>query len=173
VGPARARDADRARVYAAEQAAFEGTLAEEPLSGAELSALVDAVIASAPWRAAGLPRPELRPARRDAARSSATCDAGRWVVRVAAGQATATTVAHELAHVAAGAEHGHGAAFRRAYLDVVGLVLGEPGRRLLAGELTAHGLRAPAASWPAAPGHGALGDVVAARAQRLLGATPR
>ncbi len=111
-------DEGRTAVYEAEKAAFEGTDLEADIGVEHALALADRVVASAWWPG---PTVRVRVARSDARSSSSRSGSAidGVVVRVAAGQATPATVAHELAHALAGVQRGHDAVFRRAYLDVV------------------------------------------------------
>ncbi|WP_420450588.1 hypothetical protein [Ilumatobacter sp.] len=115
-------DADRAQVYAAELAAFDGTDLEEVVGVESVAAAIGEVVASSWW-----PRPavSVAAARRDARSSVTRCtgivgDASE--IRIAGPQATLATAAHELAHALAGVAHGHDAVFRRAHLDVIAAI---------------------------------------------------
>lgn len=110
------RDRDRAAVYAAELAAFDGTDLEDVVPLAVLAERARLVTGSEWWPGPAL---DVRPARRDARSSTTRCDGAGATVRIAAGQSTVATLAHELAHALAGAARGHDAVFRQAYLDVV------------------------------------------------------
>jgi hypothetical protein len=114
-------DNERAAVYAAELAAFDGTDLEVVLGSEAIVSLVANLTEGEWWPG---PRVDVRRARADAQASSATClepaDVVGWtVVRFAAEQTTVATAAHEVAHALAGLDFGHGPVFRRAYLDVV------------------------------------------------------
>lgn len=119
-------DRDRAAVYAAEQAAFDGTDLESVVGVQAAAGLIAAVAATSWWPG---PPVDGRPARVDARSSSARTSGPAHpatvlrddavVIRLAAPQATPATVAHELAHALAGVGRGHDEVFRRAYLDVV------------------------------------------------------
>lgn len=144
-------DTDRAQVYAAEVAAFEGTTAEEIVPFHQVVALSGRVMSDPWWPVAWV---EVRRARADAMSSStrAGCDV---VVRIADPQMTPATLVHELAHVLAGAGSGHGPLFRRAHVDVATVALGAG----VAGWLTAAyaGAGLPLAERPwAAPPTGAI-----------------
>ena len=80
-------------------------------------------IAAGPWWTG--PAVTVRRARAGTASSVAAGSVGRpgapIEIRLADGQCTVATGAHELAHALAGVEHGHDAVFRRAYLDVVAM----------------------------------------------------
>jgi hypothetical protein len=144
-------------VYAAEAAAFDGTDLELVRSFDEVSAVI-AAVAEGPW----WPGTPVRvvAARRDAASSSARerADAGT-VIRLAAGQTTVATAAHELAHALAGPGAGHSPVFLAAYLDVVAVVTNLDSRdrrhRLhvdqLRDALGAAGLVVGTRAWPAPP----------------------
>jgi hypothetical protein len=113
-------DRGRAEVYAAELAAFEGTELEAVVGFHELVALAERVMSEAWWPKG---RVRVRRARADA-RSSATRHTSRAVIHLAAPQMTPATLVHELAHVLAGVEAGHGALFRRAHVDVASFAFG-------------------------------------------------
>ncbi len=85
------------------------------------------------WRQAGGPAVDVVAARRTARSSSARHD-GRHaaVIRLAAGQLDDVTIAHELAHLLAGIDHGHDERFRAAHLDVVALLAGTRAASMLA-----------------------------------------
>jgi len=113
-------DSDRAAVYAAEQAAFDGTDLESvrPVEG--VVAAIDAVTSGAWWPG---PRVEVTSTRRDARSSSARLvDDSATEIRLSREQMTVATAAHELAHALAGPAAGHGAVYRAAYLDVVAVM---------------------------------------------------
>lgn len=116
-------DRGREEVYAAELAAFDGTDLELVVAFDELTALAARLTAGGWW-----PHGEVRVvrARRDAASSSTRrTDARRGVVvRLAAPQLTRATLVHELAHVLAGVDAGHGPVFRRAHVDLARLAFG-------------------------------------------------
>ncbi len=116
-------DVDRARVYAAEVAAFDGTDLEDVIGFARVASLLASVI-EGPWWSG--PVVEVRRARRDARSSSTRCPVSLTgavaVIRLADAQSTVATGAHELAHALAGVDAGHGPCFRAAYLDVIAVV---------------------------------------------------
>jgi hypothetical protein len=116
-------DTDRSGVYAAELAAFDGTDLETVVEFDALRRRVSSVTAGEWWTGPGV---DVRRARVDAHSSSARCGASASddtvVIRLAAGQVTLATAAHELAHALAGPARGHGAEFRRAYLDVIAVI---------------------------------------------------
>ncbi len=123
----------RAELYACELAAFDGTDLEAVRAHHTVAAVIERLVAE-PWWAGPPVRVE---AARSGAMSSAThgpvsnpdataagVDASRIpvTIRLAAGQATIATAAHELAHALAGVDHGHDARYRRAYLDVITMI---------------------------------------------------
>ncbi|MGA9278284.1 hypothetical protein [Ilumatobacter sp.] len=117
-------DRDRAQVYAAELAAFDGTDLEQIVGFDAVAEAVGGVVADPWWP--GL-TPTVRSMRSDAMSSGTRCsvsgpDRAAVEIAIAAPQATIATGAHELAHVLAGVGHGHDATFRRAHLDVVGVI---------------------------------------------------
>jgi hypothetical protein len=149
-------DADRAQVYAAERAAFGGTLHEGQRPFEDLDQRLRAVTGSAWW-----PGPEvvLRAARADARRSSAV-ERARPVarsrgsvaaveIRLAVGQLDEATLCHELAHVLAGFRSGHDQRFRAAHVDVAHAVLGETAAGWLRAAYLDHGLGVGRRGWPA------------------------
>ncbi len=153
-------DTERTALYAAEFAAFEGTDLEQQRPFAELQELTEAVVAGEWWPG---PKVTLRRSRADARSSSTRCslDAGHdhATIRLAAGQMTTSTVAHELAHALAGITAGHGDIFRAAYLDMVAAltntVSSDRRRDLHVGQLRdaflAAGLQVGNRRWPPPP----------------------
>ncbi len=113
------RDHDRAAVYAAEEAAFAGTDLEVATSLAALRNCAATVSAGGWWPG---PPVEVRAARSDSRTSTTRCSSDAATIRIAGEQATAATLAHELAHALAGSGRGHDALFRVAYLDTVAAV---------------------------------------------------
>jgi hypothetical protein len=110
-------DVDRAALYAAERAAFEGTDLEAVRPFEEVAAIIDAVITGEWW-----PGDQVRvsPARRDSRSSSARLGSDASTeIRLSPEQTTVATAAHELAHALAGPAQGHGPLYRCAYLDVI------------------------------------------------------
>jgi hypothetical protein len=144
-----AADRGREAVYAAEEAAFGGTALAERRSLADLQARARTIVDSDWWRQAGGPPVDVVAAR-PAARSSSARDDGRHtaVIRLAAGQLDDVTVAHELAHLLAGIDHGHDERFRAAHLDVVALLAGARATSMLAVAYGAFGLSAGRREWP-------------------------
>ena len=105
-----------------EIAAFDGT-SYESLVPFEQLVRVASDVTGAPWWPHG--PVDVRRARSDAGSSSARQrGSGRPVVRLAEPQMTPATLVHELAHVLAGVPAGHGATFRRAHVDLAGVVFG-------------------------------------------------
>ena len=154
-------DADRSEVYSAELAAFDGTDLETIVDFDVLRARVDRGDAGEWWPG---PPVDVRRARVDAHSSSARCSESATlhdtvVIRLAAGQITVATAAHELAHALAGPTRGHGAEFRRAYLDVIAVITNtDPSDRRrtlhvdqLAAAFEAFGLPIGERSWPPPP----------------------
>ena len=129
-----AADAGRTAVYAAEDAAFGGTDAEDERSPEELALAARALTSGEWWCSAGAPCVRVGAARAGACSSSARstgAPAGDVEVRVAHGQRTLATLGHELAHALAGVGCGHDATFRAAHVDVTALLLGRiPAARL-------------------------------------------
>jgi hypothetical protein len=117
-------DADRSEVYSAELAAFDGTDLETIVDFDELRTRISSVVEGEWWPG---PPVDVRRARVDAHSSSARCSESATlhdtvVIRLATRQITVATAAHELAHALAGPTRGHGAEFRRAYLDVTAVI---------------------------------------------------
>ena len=115
-------DVGRAAVYACELTAFDGTDLEDQRSFVEVERMIRS-IAESPWWSG--PVVAVRRARAGTMSSVAAGSVGRHdapiEIRLADGQCTIATAAHELAHALAGVEHGHDDVFRRAYLDVVAM----------------------------------------------------
>jgi hypothetical protein len=147
-GAGCAADRGREAVYAAEEAAFGGTTLALRRSLAELQERARTITDGEWWRQAGAPAVDVVAARRTARSSSARPD-GRHaaVIRLAAGQFEDATIAHELAHLLAGIDHGHGGRFRAAHLDVVALLGGRRAASLLAEAYSAFGLAAGRRAW--------------------------
>ncbi|CAN5561315.1 hypothetical protein BH23ACT3_BH23ACT3_23440 [soil metagenome] len=151
-----ASDRGRREVYAAELMAFDGTELElvEPL--AVVQAFVEQLL-SAPWWPGR--HVTVRAARRDAlastTRIATTSHAAE--IRLAGPQCTRATAVHELAHVLAGPDEGHGAQFRRAHVDLAAVAFGAERGGWLAEAYADAGLGLGARTWPetsaAGPGH--------------------
>jgi hypothetical protein len=137
-------DRDRAQVYAAELAAYDGTDLEVLVRFDDLVALGGRVCAE-PWWPRGAVR--VVRARGDARSSRTPACRGGHEVRLAAPQMTAATLVHELAHVLAGVAAGHGPRFRRAHVDIAASVFGGAEAGWLADAYAAAGLRLAARSW--------------------------
>jgi hypothetical protein len=143
-------------VYAAEQAAFGGTDLDEPCHLDVLRARVVTVAEGDWWRRACAPPVRVVAARADARSSSARHGGQQAVIRLANDQFDLATVAHELAHVLAGIEHGHDERFRAAHVDVVAVVAGAGPAGVLAESYRSFGLGIGARTWPSA--YRGLGD---------------
>lgn len=153
-------DVERAGVYAAECAAFDGTDLEEVREFDELAELLASLTTGEWWPG---PTVTIRRARRDARSSSTRCEGDvshdLTTISMAGGQQTIATLAHELAHALAGVRHGHGPTFRAAYLDVISVVTNlDPSSRrrdLHVAQLTsafaAAGLAVGPRHWPLPP----------------------
>jgi hypothetical protein len=90
-------------------------------------------------------------ARRGAASSSARAapwSSGPVEIRLADGQRTTATLAHELAHALAGVEAGHDATFRAAHVDVCALLAGGRAAAMLAAAYEVAGVAAGTRRWP-------------------------
>ncbi|MEK9883602.1 MAG: hypothetical protein VW442_02940, partial [Acidimicrobiaceae bacterium] len=96
------------------------------------------------WRAGDI---DIERARSDA-RSSTAGDDGRARIRIAATQCTPLTLAHEVAHVLAGVDAGHGPRYRRAELDVVFAMFGSAEMQWLLDAFEAMDLEVADRSWP-------------------------
>jgi hypothetical protein len=140
-------DVGREAVYAAEEVAFGGTTLEEPRPFAELRKRADAITAGDWWRRAGGPPTDVIAAR-TSARSSSARHADRALVLLAAGQLDEATLAHELAHVLAGVDHGHDERFRATHLDVVAVLAGSRHAAALTASYREFGLVLGPRTWP-------------------------
>lgn len=129
------RDHDRQRTYDAENRAFQGTLAESPITFAEAVDLTDAITRTAWWKRHGR---SVRLVRgRGAALHSHFVDA-TGVITLTEVQQTPATLVHELAH-AVGAD-GHGPRFRAALCALVHGVCGAGPAAALRAEFAVGGL---------------------------------
>jgi len=137
-------DHGRAEVYAAELAAYDGTELETVVGFDDLVMLADRVMSEAWWSGG---RVAVRRARSDA-RSSATRHTSRTAIHLAAPQMTRATLIHELAHVLAGVDAGHGALFRRAHVDVACFAFGSGRGRWLEAAYASAGLTLAGRRWP-------------------------
>jgi hypothetical protein len=166
-------DRGRQRCYDAEDSAFGGTHLDQPISWADLIALVGAVTSDWWWHRLGVAAPVVVPARREATRSSAD----GTTVRIAEGGRTALTVLHELTHHLVIhrqlPDPGHGAHFRAVELRVAEVVGGAIARRQLATSFAEHGLAVPPWDGPE-PYHpiGLASSLATAGPGRLRGAIP-
>jgi hypothetical protein len=144
-------DADdgRTAAYAAEDAAFGGTDFDREVELDQLRSVAERVTTSDWWHDCGAPEVVVELARASAHSSSAREGGTRVVIRLAAGQRTAGTLAHELGHALAGVAHGHDATFRAAVLDVVAMVGGAPAAATLAVAFDDLDVSAGRRAWPA------------------------
>ena len=137
-----ARDGQRARVYAAEVAAFTDTLVDESIGIDGLNTLAG-IFFHEPWwvSATGGAMPSVVAARADAGRSVAACGPdGSWTIRIAPRHDQAPTLSHEAAHVLCGITFtgpicrpaAHGREFRAAHLAVCAVLMGSHGAKMLA-----------------------------------------
>jgi len=130
-------------VYAAEEAAFGGTVHDAPTRFEHLERLALLVMALPWWHGPVVP---VVTARADARSSSARSTAGGVEIRLAPPQWTPVTLTHELAHVLAGIDGGHGPEFRRAHVDIVAAALGEEEAGWLLDAYLGFGLAVPDSS---------------------------
>ena len=160
--PCCAPDRGREAAYLAESMAFDGTDLDIPKPLTELVGVAGRIVTGGWWPG---PTVAVVAARADARSSSASTTDGRTVtIRLSTPQRTLATLVHELAHALAGVGAGHGAAFRRALLDVVGVVTNldstDRRRRLHVDALhdayVAAGLDVGDRHWPAPPEPGAI-----------------
>jgi len=113
------KDTDRQRVYDAETAAFEGTTFEEPIQFDALLSLAQLVRTSELWFVEAGGRSAVVEKGRTTRRHS-LADIAQGRVVLAAAQFTIATLAHELAHIAAGPTvPGHGSRFRALYIGIL------------------------------------------------------
>jgi hypothetical protein len=142
-----ASDQQRAAVYAAEIAAFEGTTFEQVTTLDELARLAQRLCGAEWWP---LGQVAVVASRSDAF-SSSTRQRGSEapVVRLAAPQLTPATLVHELGHVLAGVGVGHGSLFRRAYADLAAAAFGVEPASWLIDQFHMHGLDVGVRSWTA------------------------
>ena len=113
-------DRDRAQVYAAEIAAFDGTDLEAVVGFDAVAAAIDDVVTGDWWPGSVV---KVREMRADARSSNARCgDGEHTTISIAAPQATIATAAHELAHALVGIDAGHGPRYRCAHLDAVAAI---------------------------------------------------
>lgn len=159
-------DRERAQVYAAEVAAFDGTDLERVVGVDAVRDAIEATLAGEWWPGGAV---AVRATRADAQSSATHCaldEGSAATIAIAAPQATIATGAHELAHALAGVTRGHDAVYRRACLDVVQVMTNLDrldGRDMLhvdqlADAYAAAGLAVGNRSWPAPP---AVGGAIA------------
>jgi hypothetical protein len=161
-------DRGRQCVYDAEGFALGGTMFDDPWPWDRLVTLCDAVVAHPWWIGLGVDQPVLRPARRDARRSSAD----GTTIRLAADGRTVLTLVHELSHhVVIGlglTDQGHGGAFRAAELRLTELIAGSEARRFLHQAWST--ARLDVALWchgEPPPGRGLVAELAAAPRRRI------
>lgn len=164
------RDTDRQRVYDAEDAAFLDTAYAERLGERGCRWLVERFVATPWWAATGGPVPRLRAARADSARSTTVLRADGAELRIGPGMDQAHVLSHELAHLLATPDAGHGPQYRAAHLDVAAVLLGRHGADRLAERLTRWALDVPARQWPPPPDHGDGGLLAIWQARQALDA---
>lgn len=139
-------DHERAQVYAAERAAFEGTTIEEIIPFADVVAAADRLTSSSTW---SMGRIKVVAARTDASSSTTV-----WrphdppTVRITRPQQTLGTLVHEMAHVLAGRDAGHGPKFRRAHIDITSALIGDDAAEWLDEAYRTHGLSIGERRWP-------------------------
>ena len=150
MGGRNGSDRGRAAVAAVEEAALGGTDADVAINREELHARISLVVGGQWWQTCGPPVAVTTP-RHSTRSSTARSRAGDTDVeiRLADGQLTAATVAHELAHALAGVAAGHGPRFRIAHVDVIALLCGSERAATLAATYESFGLLLDARVWPA------------------------
>jgi len=159
-------DRERAQVYAAEVAAFDGTDLERVVGVDLVRRAIEATVAGEWWPGGVV---VVRATRADARSSATHCslgDGSAATIAIAAPQATIATGAHELAHALAGVARGHDAVYRRACLDVLQVMSNLDrlnGRGMLHVDQLADAyanadLAVGARMWPAPP---SVGDAIA------------
>lgn len=141
-------DSQRARTYAAERRAFEGTLAEAALTFAEVGDLVAEMVATPWWRDHGPSGVTVR--RGQGTRIHSGAEIATATITISEVQQTPATVAHELAHLCGGS--GHDDVFRGALLALIGALCGPVAQSLLLEEFTSDALdhvpMSPCTTWP-------------------------
>lgn len=108
------RDGERRRTYDAETRAFEGTLAEAPLTFAEVRELTVGFTATAWWQSRADP---VVVVRGQGTGIHSHFDRASGQITLTEVQQTPATLAHELAHAVS--DDGHGPQFRGALCAVV------------------------------------------------------
>ena len=164
------RDADRQRVYDAEDAAFLDTSYAERLGERGCRWLLDKLVATPWWAAAAGVSPVLRAARIDSTRSTTVVGEGRLEVRIGPGMDQPHVLSHELAHLLASPEIGHAPLFRTAHVDVATVLLGRHGATRLAVRYARAGLAVAVRRWPPPPDHGDGGLLAVWEARRAIDA---
>lgn len=144
-----APDRGRAAVAAVEEAAFGGTHADETLDREVLHDLIAAVVNGPWWQQCGPAVTVITPRRSTRSSTARSRDAEPVEIRLAEGQLTTATVAHELAHALAGVAAAHGELFRSAHIDVCALLCGATAADALAAAYPAFGLSVAARPWSA------------------------
>lgn len=143
--------AHQVAVAAAESAAFEATAFDAPIDRARLAAEFAGLIAGPWWHQCFAGSPPVvslvtPPVRTQT--STARSVGGGFEIRVADGQLSLSTLAHELGHVLAGLSAQHDPLFRAAYADaaaaMAGTELGDWLREAFAG----FGLPVAERRWP-------------------------
>lgn len=112
-------DRERAQVYSAELAAFDGTDLETVVGVDTVADAIRAVVRAGWWPRGEIAVREMRAGARSSVTRCSVDDGSVVDIGIARPQATLATGAHELAHALAGVVCGHDAVFRRAHLDVV------------------------------------------------------
>jgi predicted membrane-bound mannosyltransferase len=158
------RDGERAQVYAAELAAFDGTDLEEVVGFEEVRVAIEAVVATVWWPHGEVDVEAMNALAQSSHTRCSTQAESTPTIRLAGPQCTIATGAHELAHALAGVDHGHDAVFRRAHLDVVDVMTNAdttaPRGQLHVDQLdrayAAAGLVIGRRTWPQPPSTGAI-----------------
>lgn len=167
------RDGDRQRVYDAEDAAFLDTSYAERVGERGCRWLVERLVATPWWVTVGGPVPTVRAARADSARSTTVLADGRAEVRIGPGMDQAHVLSHELAHLLATPDAGHGPLYRAAHVDVATVLLGRHGADRLADRYARWGLVLAGRPWAPPADHGAGGLLAIWEARRALDALRR
>jgi len=142
-------DLGRTAAYEAEAAAFGGTDLDEWRPWSEVLAIADGVLAGPWWSVTGAGPVLVKPASTATVSSTARKVAAGAEVRLARPQWTPATVVHELAHVLAGIDDGHGPSFRAAAIDLATAVGGTGAADALLDADRDLGLVVAERSWPA------------------------
>ena len=164
------RDGDRQRVYDAEDGAFLDTTYAAPLGERGCRWLVARLAAAPWWTAQGLPAPVVRAARADSTRSTTVVAGDQVQLRIGPGMDQAHVLSHELGHVLATANAGHGPRYRAGHLDVASVLLGRSGADRLAVHYARAGLQVAGRRWPPPPDHGDGGLLAVWEARQALDA---